>query len=493
VENSHLLRQFFRAVFHELFRSKNTYNLIASLMLLSVVVAGFFWQERYISLGSIAARQTPLKTGVDTVETSVKRLTDLLGSPSFQESAFAQIRRSQPGPTSDYADAKAYFKRVGFEQDIDTAVRVFFSGDSPQNAQNSLIAIMEALVSQAQPVERVNGLTIEIDNLSRREAELAKEVLLQEKGLAELRVAFRATGTMGGRDRISSIRAAIQDVEVNINTANAKIDGIRRQLKKEEGIHNARQQLSQLESQRRGIIRSLREARETYPAGAPGVISLQQELDNVNIELARLSENRLIFAEDSGVPLFEELRKQLTLEEVEKAALMTRYESLRGILSSESKRVSEDRTQGVAITQHEKDLDNLRNNYNGILRLKEQKIANRKNIEERLLRYFVLNEASLPQKYAGLGFVEFLVIGPIVAFGFPFGIAVLLVLTDSRIRTTRQLKKHMPTELPIMGVIPHYNSPKTLRVFRKAMFGLLAWGVFVFSVYATLGVIGLKG
>ena len=92
-----------------------------------------------------------------------------------------------------------------------------------------------------------------------------------------------------------------------------------------------------------------------------------------------------------------------------------------------------------------------------------------------------------------MGFVEFLILGPLLAFGLPFLMAAVIVLGDSRIRTSRQLNAMVPEGVAVMGTIPHYNSPKTLRVFRKAIFGLATWAAFVLIVYFTIGVIGLKG
>ena len=495
MDSQNFPRQFLRAVFHELFRSKNAYNIIASLTLLSLVALGYFWRETYIAEASIGYAQADAGELSSTTQSAdgAQALIDLFHSRSFRNSSFANWRGAQAPWALNFADADAFFARAALASEANAALRLSVKSESPHGAAAALSAITDALITRARPLEQLQSLASDIAALEEQENRLRDELQAGEKEIVQLRAPYNVSATEGGNERIASIRASLQDVEVNINTVNAKIDGIRRQLEKEQAIHNARQQLAELESQRLDISRALAENREVYAPNAPQVVSLQQELDNITVAIARLREGQLIVADDAGVSLYEQLRKQLTLQEVEQESLLIRYDSLRNVLNSESRRISEGRTQEYEIDQRQQALEGVRAKYRGVIEQKEEMIARQRRIEGSLPDYFILHQASMPRTYTGMGFVEFLILGPIIAFSLPFGIAVLVVITDSRIRTTRQLKNAMPATVPLMGVIPHYNSPKTLRVFRKAILGLVAWGLFVFSVYITVGVIGLKG
>lgn len=492
MDSHNIFRQFIRAVLHELFRSKTLYNILASVILLAVVAWGYLWQEQYISQGAIALAQRTTNAGESD---QLQRLQRLYESRSFQEQILADVRPLLPENITSTTQGLDYLQGHGEMRLADNNVARFsFRAASPQTAQDVLALTMDALLAQTQPKQSGALLQQRITQLNTEKNRLSDALKAAEAALREVKA---STGSASGRagERIGALQNALQDVAVNIDAVDAKIEGIRRHLDKEEALHSAAQRLTQLQAQKAKVSASLEETIALYPSSAPEVVSLQQELDNINVEIVNINEQMPLASKESRLSdsLYQQLRQQLTMEELEKESLLSRQASLQRILATESKQADADQFQIAKLTEAQQRVTNLSAELATVTRSVEESMQARRQAKNTEAQLILLDDASLPTSYKGMGFVEFLILGPLLAFGLPFLMAAVIVLGDSRIRTSRQLNAMVPEGVAVMGTIPHYNSPKTLRVFRKAIFGLATWAAFVLIVYFTIGVIGLKG
>lgn len=490
MDNQNILRQFLRAVFHELFRSKATYNIVASLILLGVVAFGYIWQERYVSTASITLAQS---ASVADNKVRLNQLKNVFDTHVFQDDVSRLLSASVFHKQSSEMISSSWL-----EQNTDLVIfprgiaKLQLSAASPSEAQLALSLVVNGLLERFQPKEDLALLHEKGDVLRQQELSLKKEIRENEESIRNVSgVNGGALGTASAR--ATSLRQALQDVEVTLSAVDATILGIERRIKDEETLLNYLQRKQGLEEQKQKNTEALNEALELYSSVSPEVVSLQKTLDNIALEIASLEENKPenLNKTASNDAFYEKLRQRLTLQELEKESLESKKVSLQRLLASETKKVLQDkdqldRAQGLnsEILAAKSKLDLVQREITQL----NQKLREQKQNDS---RFIVLDAPSLPQNYSGLGFIEFLLLGPVLAFGFPFLIASIIVLSDSSIRTARALN-NVSSDVPVLGVIPHYNSPINLRLFRKAMIGVVAWLVFVFIVYFTIGVIGLK-
>ncbi len=247
-------------------------------------------------------------------------------------------------------------------------------------------------------------------------------------------------------------------------------------------------------SQKQKVESNLDNSRESYLPGDAQIVSLEKELDNINIQIEQVNADNTgqLQASAANDNLYEKLRSQLTLEEVEKNTLMSRVDVLQKLLSVERGKIDSDQNKTF-------ELDNTEQALKDVL-LKKQEIDQQLRKSKTLKRELIDNtpaliieqSPSLPESYRGMGFIEFLMIGPLLSFLLPLSIASLIVALDSRVRTVSQLSRSLPQGVMVMGVVPHYDSPQTARIFRRAVLSLLMWMTFVFCMYITVGVIGLR-
>ncbi len=472
---------------------------MASLALLSIIAVGYFWEVSYVSQTSITIGQSPgLDVSHDDVNTQslADRLSSMFFSRTFQESLVEEF--VDPGAHEDI-DTQVFLddfqKRARFSIENSSLARLSYASETPEHSQQRLAVILKALLSRIQPKSKAPELEKVGEEIEAERLRLDKRIQDITALINDIRLSNFDEDNSSSKQRIASIRESIQDVEVNINAAHAKIGGIFRKLEKEGEIREAQLQFVEMTAQREKLVASVEALKKEDSYSTADVISIEQEIDNLNVQIASFSEihaENLLKSGEESETLFSNLRNRLTLEEVELASLLSREESLRSLLKDVRSTAASEESYTIEIEQHQRMLDELTQEASLLKTRGEQNLRAQKAAREIRPDYLVLDRPSLPHQYSGLGFVEFLIIGPIVAFFLPLILASLVVLLDSRIRTLRQLRMHKPDAIPILGVIPHYSSPKTSRVFHKAMLSLLLWGAFVFSVYFTLGFLGLK-
>ncbi len=495
MDNQNIIRQFIRAVLHEMFRSKTAYNVLASVILLSVVAVGYFWQESYISRSAISQSQLQSRQGT-VYSNQLQQLRNVYDAYSFQEQMVDELAPLLPDTLQTSQSQIAYLRHHSLLViDENNVVHLEFRSDSPSNAQKGLSIIMNGLLNRVQPKKTGENAAQKSVELQEQEKQLRERYQVAQKKITAHQLNAGSNVSGGSPSRLRSITEALQDVEVNIAAVDAKIMGIRRRLSDEDALHEGAERLEQLHHQKQKTTDALTENLKIYSSGAPEVVSLQQELDNINVEIISIRDTTPRVSKPSRVSdaLYEQLRQQLTLEELEKESLLSRQSSLARIRNSEKLKANEGQSHVQTLQLLEKESETVKAALADVSKALEAALLAQRRDREASTSFVVLDTPSLPQNYSGFGFIEFLILGPILAFGLPFSLAMLIVMTDSRIRTSRQLKKIAPDNIAVLGVIPHYNSPKTLRVFHKAMFGLIMWGAFVFIVYFTIGVIGLKG
>lgn len=490
-----IIRQFLRAVLHELFRSKKSYNFLASMLLLGMVAIGYFWQETYRSTGTLIVKTTPLtESGSANIDARmiIAELIERGTSRTFLNQLAAKLDQSLMQKADWQLGDIVTVENFSFIPQ-GNRLKIIFTAPSPALAEATLSLML---------VELQNSISnrAELEQFDARYAELSEEEIRLKSALDEtaqaletILVAIPGGAAGDASERIVSVRSAIQDVEVNLSAVNAKIERIAKQLKKEETLHAARQELEALESQKTKAQQNIEQAESTYGPGSPELVSLQQELDNINVQIVSLRAAFALFPSDSSDSLYERLRQQLALEEVEKESLVSRRQSLEEILAKETSNASVSSAQSAKINRLEREIKALEQEYLTTIDRRQKVLDQKLETQQKQPEVFVAEPPLLPSTYIGMGLFEFLVLGPLMAFGLPFFIASAVVLGDSRIRTSRRLKGNLPPTVPVMAVVPHYNSPKTMRLFRRAILGLFAWGALIFMLYFTVGIIGLKG
>lgn len=104
------------------------------------------------------------------------------------------------------------------------------------------------------------------------------------------------------------------------------------------------------------------------------------------------------------------------------------------------------------------------------------------------MTYRIQDPATFPLQPSGIHFAHFAAAAPLLGFMAPFGLLILVVLIDPHYRSTRILQQQMSPEIPLVGVVPHYDSPLTRRLIRKDVLVVLFLIIFSMLAYVALAV-----
>jgi len=497
VNEQALLKQYAKAIFHELFRSKNGYNLLASLILLSTVVVGYFWDERYRSSATLEVReniyidagQRASQQRVDT-----QRLLSLFESRAIVKGVAEKIIQRDASAASNSHSILEDFQLRSSAVRKDNRVVFSYDAASPEKAKLGMEILLRTLLENVHAKIKIQALSQQYNDALVEESRLRALIEDKESVLESLRKNSFSLAPLSSRERLSNIMQQRQDVTINIREIEAKIAVIKERIPTEQANLLDRQKMQALLAAKTKAETAIEKSRSLYSANDAEVVSLQNELDNITSKIAKMKSSRSIEldGEQNRESLYEQLRRQLTLSEVELEALKARRNSLSNILEQESQLLQTEAADAEEIERAEKTLLAFNRDFDVAVQQRMSIFEAKTKLEKNTSEFYVQDAPSYPSSYHGLGFVEFLILGPILAFGLPFLIAFVIVFSDSRIRTSNQLNRCLPSRVAILGAVPHSESPKTARVFRHAIFGLAIWGAFVVCVYITVVIVGLR-
>ena len=302
--------------------------------------------------------------------------------------------------------------------------------------------------------------------------------------------------------RIQDLNTQIQELALTIQELESKIVSTKKQLGAEGEMLAAQSKVHSLRQQRSVLQAELNSLRRQYQESYPDVISLKRQIFEIDQQISAAGGDKMINysvfggLDESSSPelLFEELRKQVSIAEVDLEARRKRMNSLKELLKTEYEKAD-------LVTETQAEFSDLTRDYEVTREVYEEMLSRKENAELSMaitregqgLNYKVVDAPVFPLKPSGLTFFEFLLAAPILALGAPLGLIIMLVLVDPRIRVPTNLVNCLEEysgSISVVGVSPHFYTKLNDRVLRKdflivaTVFTLLA---VVYIYFAVLG------
>ncbi len=290
-------------------------------------------------------------------------------------------------------------------------------------------------------------------------------------------------------NRIASLREEIETIKISNDEVQARIDTIKQQIGTEGEYLHTKGVVDELKSRRQTLTEQLQQLLFTYEEGYPDIISLRSQIAELNKSIDKLQVAGDNYGNTGKVqnPLYEELRKQLSVADLEQRTQKRRIESLKALQFSEmerQKRIAENQAQLSELTR---DYDVTRKVYEEMLQRKEAaRLSMTLDIEGQGVTYRIQEPASFPLSPSGFHFLHFAMLGPILGLLLPIGLLIMYVVLDPHLRSAKTLQQQLPPDIELIGVIPHFNSPIGERLLRKDTLFIL--GVSVAAMLCYFGV-----
>jgi polysaccharide chain length determinant protein (PEP-CTERM system associated) len=286
--------------------------------------------------------------------------------------------------------------------------------------------------------------------------------------------------------RISQLRIDIESLKIAIEESQARVNTLQQQLGAEGQYQHAKGQVDELKTRRQMLNTELARMRLSYEDSYPDIVSLRSQIAELDSSINKLKGSGDSFNNNEKVenPLYEELRKQLSVAEVDLRAQKRRMESLVNLQEQEHERAQRVASNQAEFSELTRDYDVTKKQYEEMLLRKGQaRLSMTLDVEGQGISYRIQEPATFPIKPSGLSFLHFAIAGPWVGLLLPLILLFAFVSVDPHIRSARALQNMLPPDVEMLGVIPHYHSPIGDRLLKRDMVVLVTVSILSLVAY----------
>ncbi len=457
-------------------------------VLFVVLAVGFSWQDQYVSRAVLEIDDSniikPLLRGraefadVDRFDEA----KSLMGNKQLLQIVATKLNYIDENTGRLELDGvvKSLQSHIVIEplQDRKNFFSISYSDSDAEAAFEAASVLSEVFVQFQQQSSRVEGEQA-YDFITKQADQYKDRLEAAERALQSFKAESLDSNEETVRKRIGELESEIQEIKLGIQESQSKIRSMKGQLDSESEYLDVQSELFTLKRQRATLNERLSELRLQYQDSYPDVVTIEQQIAKLNIQIRNISNNsginlpaslRSDSADSNPEVLFDELRKQLAVEDVQYRAQTERLASLERLLREEQEKadiVAENQTKAADLMR---DYTVTKDVYEEMLSRKENaelSVAIQK--DGRGLTFRIVEQASYPFYPSGLTFSHFLVIAPILAIGVPLGLVVGLIILDPRVRTMTNLKLSLGENANLLGVSGHFHTPLGERVMKKDM------------------------
>jgi polysaccharide chain length determinant protein (PEP-CTERM system associated) len=290
--------------------------------------------------------------------------------------------------------------------------------------------------------------------------------------------------------RISQLRTDIESLKITIEESQARVNTLQQQLGNEGQYQHAKGQFDQMKQRRQLLSNQVDQLLLSYQENYPDIVSLRAQIAELDIAINKAQASGDVYStERVDNPLYEELRKQLSVADVELRAQRRRMESLVHLQEEEHARAQRVASNQAQFSELTRDYDVTRKVYEEMLHRKEAaRLSMTLDIEGQGISYRIQEPATFPLKPSGFSFWHYAVAGPIFGIILPIMLLFAYVLLDPHLRSARLLQKQLPPDVEMLGVVPHYNSPIGDRLLRKDVLVLLVATLISMGFYVAFAI-----
>lgn len=479
------LKDIVTALRAELIRFRYWYVLLFVLISFSFIGIGMLWPKTYTTSAVLFADVTniiePLLKGqaeVTKIDRSEQASEVIYTSKNMVAAAISAglISKDTPEAQQDRLVRQMRSEITIRRERNNNHFTVSYEANNPDRSFELLNAIINVFIEDTarkkrdESVGAYNFIDAQVQTY-RKQLESAEEKLKE----------FNAKNTDGSEQavsaRIASLRQEIETLKITIEETQARVNSIQRQLGNEGEYLQAKGKIDEMRQRRAALNAQLEQLLLGYEESYPDIVSLRAQVTELDDAIAKLQSSGEVFGNSEKVenPLYEELRKQLAEAEVNVLSQKRRMQSLLALQEQEFERQTRIAANQAQLSELTRDYNVTKNVYEEMLQRKEAaRLSMTLDIEGQGVSYRIQEPAAFPLKPSGILFIHFAILGPILGLLMPLGLIVMYVLLDPHFRSARALQRQLPPDVELIGVVPHYRSPLSERLFKKDMVLILS-------------------
>lgn len=483
-------------VIRELIQHKFKVLMCFSVVSLAVLVVGMSTPSTFKTSGTIYADNQNIlkpilaqKAAVTQIQEQLRVVRETIFAPSFLRQVVESVYGTTDVMTAEEIDRYAN----GIKKKLDISgigkssnyMIVNYSDSSPDKAFDVINAVIDLFIRQSSEMRRSDTKEA-FQFIDSQVRQYKNQLLAAEEQLKQFK-AVNFDGREADVDgRIGGLRAALEEMKINIDEARSRVEALSAQLKK-ENRQAARQYKSDVF---RGRLAELQGRIDTllltYQESYPDVVNLRLQMKDIraamNEALEEEGSSDQPMSDITSNPFYEQLRAKLSEAEVGLNSQLRRKAATERLLGEEFDRRKRIAAQQAELSELTRDYNVTQNIYEDMLGRKEKaRLSMTLSIEGQGVNYKIQEPAEYPLKPIGIRFIHFVMIGPIIGLLIPLAAAIGYVLLDQRVRFPTQLPQI--TSVPLLVVIPRFRTPFAKRIARSDMVLLGFLFISMLAVY----------
>ncbi|MDN3638492.1 chain length-determining protein [Simiduia curdlanivorans] len=458
------------------------------------LMVGYFWPSSYttsvVLYSDVTTIIEPLLRGRASV-TEIDRsqqARDVIYGRTIMEAAAVEAGLIDDTMNADQKDRVIRKLRSGLalKTERNNYFTVSYTADNPDSSFETLYTIISVFIADTERKKKdeslgaFNFIDAQVQSY-KRQLELADGRLkdFKSKNLDGSEASVAA--------RMAQLRVDIETLAIGIEETQSRINTTKEQLSDEGQYLKTKGQVDELKQSRQAMVSQLESLLLRYQEGYPDIVSLRAQIAEIDQSIEQTKQSGEVYGANVENPLYEELRKQLSLAEVELRAQTRRMQSLKGLLKQEELRAQRVAANQAELSELTRDYNVTRDVYEEMLQRKESaRLSMSLDQEGQGVSYRIQDPATFPLAPSGISFKHFAAAGPVLGLLAPLGLLILYILADPHFRSARTMQQQLPQELTLVGVIPHYDSPMSTRLLRKDILILVALSVLAMGAYIGL-------
>lgn len=487
------IKDIYISLMRELIRYRAAAAALFTVLFLAVLYVALNWPKYYVSQAAIIKDVTnviePLLRGTAEVAEINKNETirDLILSRRLMDRVMERRNPEIVNMSADQVEVEFLRLRrnlqVGFDSSNRNITKLSFMSADADDAYETLKAVVDVFVEDRMAQKQ--RVTYEAHNfISEQVVKYKRRLERAEEKLKDFRSRNIDASEQVVKNRIAELTGEIQNLRLAIQESEEKIRTTQAQLAEESKSVTQRARLRTLTERKTALVEQLDQLRLVYQDSYPDIVALKNQIFEIEQQIDEYRSEYSIFGQVSELPLLEELRKQLSIAEVDFTTQKRRMSSLEELLENEYK-VAE------RVASNQAELMDLTRDYDVTKKVYEEMLARRENANITLAlndegqgeSYKVLEPPTYPLQPAGVPAILVFLAAPVVALAAPVGLAIAFVILDPRLRSVALLTQKLPEGVPLLGAVPHRGTPLAARLLRKDIILLTLLAIILMVIY----------
>lgn len=474
------------------------------LITMALLAVGFVWPKGYTSSTTILIDEKniirPLMEGT-AVPTEVADRSRLASEVIFGRKIMNQILvdggwlEDESSPEEQEKIIERLIKQTKVSIVGRNLIKIEYKDNDPERAKKITEKYAELFITESLS-NKVAESQAAYEFIEKQVQEYHEKLVKAEEDLKEFRSLHLDARPGSEADisrRLDTLRSTIEQTTQELKETEIKKQLLEKQLSGEVETASTITRENQYRTRITELQGQLETLRLSYHETYPDIVRIRHQIADLNEALeaekqsrdAAKASGRVVIDEGvTNTPIYQQLRRELSQAQIAVDTLKSRIAETNQKLHAEIERGRRMHGGEATLAELTRDYVVNRDIYQDLLRRRENaRVSMNLDKEKQGLTFRIQEPATLPLQASGIRFMHFIIASLILGTLVPVGLVYAKIQMDPRVRLGMSIAERY--KLPLLGMVPHYWTPRETQVLRREV------GWLVAVIIGTVGVIAL--